>query len=95
MTCDYDGCTNKRRNKGKVKGRSISGRFCDKHHRYRLSNNKGQRRYIDNSTCSRCGWDEAMCDRHRIDPDKGYYLENVAVLCPNCHRLITLNLITL
>lgn len=45
---------------------------------------------FDTSKCSRCGWDEAVCDCHRVVPGKdgGLYTEdNVEVLCPNCHRV--------
>jgi 5-methylcytosine-specific restriction endonuclease McrA len=40
--------------------------------------------------CSNCGWDEASCDIHHILPrSKGGKDadDNLAVLCPNCHRL--------
>lgn len=50
---------------------------------------------IPNKKCELCGWNKAPCDRHRIDNKKGYFAENVKVLCPNCHRLVTLNVIKL
>ena len=40
--------------------------------------------------CCRCGWNEGSCDLHHIhgrkiaDPHRN---ENLALLCPNCHRL--------
>jgi len=40
--------------------------------------------------CSRCGWDEEVCDIHHIGgrkiPDPHHHL-NLVILCPNCHRL--------
>jgi len=38
--------------------------------------------------CDHCGWNEAPCDRHRLQPVDGYVEGNVVVLCPNCHREI-------
>lgn len=41
--------------------------------------------------CSRCGWNEGVCDLHHI---KGKKIENcnshenISYICPNCHRLI-------
>ena len=37
--------------------------------------------------CSRCGWNESYCDRHRLVPALGYVVGNVVSLCPNCHRI--------
>jgi hypothetical protein len=40
--------------------------------------------------CCRCGWNEAACDLHHIQgrniPDPHNH-SNLALLCPNCHRL--------
>lgn len=47
--------------------------------------------------CMRCGWAEAPCDCHHILPksDGGKNtIENGIILCPNCHRLISINAIT-
>lgn len=41
--------------------------------------------------CSRCGWNEAVCDIHHIhgkkipNPDAH---SNLVLLCPNCHRVV-------
>ena len=48
-----------------------------------------------NDKCQRCGWDEGPCDRHRLKPELGYTEGNVFVLCPNCHRLLSMKFITL
>jgi len=48
------------------------------------------RQSVNNTKCERCGWDKALCDRHRLIPGHsgGEYKEgNIIVLCPNCHRL--------
>jgi hypothetical protein len=92
-TCQEEGCGRRARNKGLYKGKRRYGRFCEQHHkgvstRWRFD----QEEQIDNTSCSRCGWDRAPCDRHRVDPTKGYVRENVKVLCPNCHRLEHLGL---
>ena len=92
--CSIIGCKSYCRNKGiytRKDGAVVRryGNKCVKHHK--KSNNHYDTAYrrsqLDNSKCSRCGWDKAYCDRHRIDPTKGYTPENVAILCPNCHRL--------
>lgn len=49
---------------------------------------------IPNKECARCGWKEGPCDRHRIVPELGYVPDNCVSLCPNCHRLVTLKLIS-
>lgn len=48
---------------------------------------------VPNPKCERCGWCDAPCDRHKVDPSLGYIKGNVRILCPNCHRLVTLGLI--
>lgn len=55
---------------------------------------KGRRIYIKDEIslvskmpCSRCGWNESYCDRHRLIPELGYVKGNVVPLCPNCHRV--------
>jgi 5-methylcytosine-specific restriction endonuclease McrA len=91
--CEVEGCRMFGRNKGFYKGKIRYDHVCDYHHR------KGNqvewvatRANIDNKKCDRCGWDKAPCDRHRVDPKKGYTKSNVVILCPNCHRLETLGL---
>lgn len=44
-----------------------------------------------NKGCSICGWNESTCDIHHIIPkSKGGNdeLDNLIVVCPNCHRVI-------
>jgi len=41
-------------------------------------------------SCSRCGWDEDVCDIHHIIPKKDGGTDdhrNLTYICPNCHRL--------
>lgn len=52
-----------------------------------------KRGFIPNDKCEICQWTKGPCDRHRIIPSRGYTRENIIVVCPNCHRLITFNLI--
>ncbi len=40
--------------------------------------------------CSRCGWDEGVCDIHHINPKNNGGTDdhtNLTYICPNCHRL--------
>jgi len=40
--------------------------------------------------CCRCGWNEGSCDLHHINGKKiknPHNDSNLALLCPNCHRL--------
>lgn len=91
--CEFPECKNFGRNKGYYKGETRYDRFCEKHHRTRNSYYSGKQS-IENKKCSVCGWNKAGCDRHRIDPKRGYLVENVISLCPNCHRLVGLGLLT-
>ena len=43
-----------------------------------------------NMSCSRCGWNEEICDIHHIVPKRKGGSDdhsNLTYLCPNCHRL--------
>lgn len=91
--CRIDGCKALGRNRGKHHGKTYYDSLCDKHHRLRCGGAIWHRKSIENNKCEKCGWNKAYCDRHRIDKEKGYYKENVIVLCPNCHRLISLGLL--
>jgi hypothetical protein len=100
--CCFPGCGMSGRNKGFHGGKRFYGTLCERHYREKhlrdvpptLASMKAKQA-IPNSACSVCGWDKAPCDRHRIDPSKGYTAENVKVLCPNCHRLEHLGLLYL
>jgi hypothetical protein len=91
--CSTPGCGNLARNKG----RSESGaqRFDHVCHRCHRQAETSPKYVVDNSKCELCGWDKAPCDRHRIKPEAGYRRGNVIVLCPNCHRLVTLGRVSL
>ncbi len=99
MKCVIDGCHKMGRSKGKnFNGESYYGLYCDFHHKTRSSFKEAPlfraQATILNDKCERCGWDEAYCDRHRIQSEIGYTRSNVRVLCPNCHRLATIGKIT-
>ncbi len=95
-TCQIMGCDNVARNKGSNTKGIIYGNKCSKHHRQSSKlNSKDKKRHFDNKKCEECGWNKAFCDRHRIKKEVGYRKGNVVILCPNCHRLITLGLLTL
>ena len=99
--CFIEGCNQLQRFKGRDKqGRHRYAKVCDKHHRIRYNIGNPFEKYdlnfknkLPNDKCEFCGWDKAPCDRHRKDSDRGYLPENVTILCPNCHRLVTLGLI--
>lgn len=58
--------------------------------------NKAMRR-LYSGECMRCDWSEAHCDTHHIVPKNTggkYTLENGIILCPNCHRLADLGILT-
>ena len=98
--CLIENCISLQRSKGMLNGKNYFDRFCNKHHRIRFGVeefpvNLNMKRNLDNTKCKRCGWSEGPCDRHRLIPEKGYVEGNVVSLCPNCHRLVTLNLISL
>lgn len=64
------------------------GKLANKKRAFRGSVRKLRGSFNDR-TCQVCGW-VGPCDMHRIIHGKdggGYNWDNVAVLCPNCHRL--------
>lgn len=86
--CQIQGCDRPARNKGFRNGKQRWGNRCEKHHSLLGGGpTKAASKALKEEPCSRCGWGEAPCDRHRMDKTKGYTKENVKVLCPNCHRL--------
>ena len=96
--CLVKHCGRPCRNKGLIKGVKYFGNKCNQCHR----NSKFKDRdfgltlsEIPNPKCERCGWADAPCDRHKKEPLLGYIRENVVILCPNCHRLVTLGLVKL
>ena len=90
IECSVVGCTNL----GQYRGASKTGKrtyhsMCTKHRRETTLINWRGRGTIANLKCEVCGWDKDACDRHRIEPKLGYTKDNVRILCPNCHRLVT------
>ena len=49
-------------------------------------------RRLSAEPCVRCGWADAPTDRHRLEKERGYVAGNCVSLCPNCPRLVTLDL---
>lgn len=91
-------------------GKVYRRKWCTKHRKkyYRIkqknrpsSVDKLKRSLIKSGTllkCSICGWDKARCDMHRkINGKDGgrYTRNNIISLCPNCHRLVHLGLLTI
>lgn len=100
--CEVDSCESLQRLLMRdSEGRRRYGRLCDRHHRIRFNMKEHNlkekwimKSKIPNDKCIRCEW-KGPCDRHRMIPSDGYVPENVRILCPNCHRLVTLGLITI
>lgn len=90
--CRVEGCEKLTRNKGFYKGKIRYGSTCQKHHGYK--GDLKEKMSIENKVCEICGWDKSYCDRHRVKPELGYTVSNVKVLCPNCHRLVTVGLLS-
>jgi len=101
--CLVQGCDRLQRYRGKnTKGLKRYSTVCDMHHclkygmPYMLDAETNRKNFFllkhtPNKKCEECGWDKAYCDRHRIKPELGYIPGNVRVLCPNCHRIETVN----
>ena len=105
-TCSIDGCCNNAVSRGRKKDGTVYYRdICSGHHKRKYNmptissvrkKELGETLNMNRSSCVLCGWDKAVCDRHRIKfgSDGGAYIhENVISVCPNCHRLIHMNLI--
>ena len=82
-------------------GRKRDGRHsrCSFHHKlhYNMRISTGGRVMsakvynLSSKPCAKCGWSESFVDRHRLDKEKGYVDGNVIPLCPNCHRIETMD----
>jgi len=47
--------------------------------------------------CMRCGWDDGPCDTHHINEKSNggkNRIENGILICPNCHRLVHIGIIS-
>jgi len=78
-------------NKGKTYTHESKATYANKG-----SWNKAMRRVFPNE-CMRCGWSEGPCDTHHIIPrSEGgkYTINNGIILCPNCHRLADVGVLT-
>ena len=94
--CNIGGCHRVVRKITIRKNGSITyGKMCEIHHKkkYGMDDLLTRNRWLNklhNKPCSRCGWDKASCDLHRIKHGKiggKYTRKNILILCPNCHRL--------
>jgi hypothetical protein len=89
--CKIEGCNRLGRKKGFFNGEPIYGTKCSFHHKIKSKNPNtiqfNEKFNLINDKCSLCGWDKAPCDRHRKNPNIGYTIDNVIILCPNCHRI--------
>lgn len=97
-TCSIPGCKNLMKYKKKHKdGTWTYENICQRHFRMKYGypmNSTTKKMGLEMSKltsepCSKCGWNESYCDVHRIVEGKEggkYELNNVIVLCPNCHR---------
>ncbi len=90
--CIVPECNLQGRNKGMMDGKKFYGNKCVVHHRKKGSITAFYTHIVDriaNLKCEVCGWDKDRCDRHRLNPEIGYTKDNIKILCPNCHRLVT------
>ncbi len=89
LKCSIEGCSNIRMSKGtNARGKKRYRNICSTHHKQKSGLIWG----LGTKKCSICNW-SGPCDKHRIKFGKDggkYTLGNVAVLCPNCHRLLHL-----
>lgn len=96
--CSIDGCKNlgewDRIKNYKVYRRRICSthriKLGYKERNWRRQNLTFQQKYKLRNLCSKCmicGW-AGPCDCHRMEKHGRYNLNNVASVCPNCHRLI-------
>lgn len=100
--CAEPGCERLTGKGGVVKGHQIYKKWCQTHRkdphplrsvaRVRGNYSLSLKQLLRKDACERCGWDEAICDLHRIEPGGAYTADNVITLCPNCHRVETVRL---
>lgn len=96
--CIVEGCDRKQSYKAKnSRGQKRYSPYCDMHRKKLLNVSTPPEKFfvvksIKNDICAICGW-QGPCDRHRKIPQKGYLPRNVYIICPNCHRLITVGLL--
>jgi hypothetical protein len=103
--CRTEGCDNPARKHGHRNGKQRYAALCNScEHRKRprrppkmgrlpiLNRTQFEKNALRKDACERCGWAEAVCDVHRIAPGGPYTASNTVTLCPNCHRLVTMNL---
>ena len=94
--CQTGGCGNVAERRGKKQGGD--NKLCTTHRKRKYGMPRlGSRArrilrdggFFEKNKCETCGWD-GPCDRHRMltGKDGGRYIKgNIAILCPNCHRL--------
>jgi 5-methylcytosine-specific restriction endonuclease McrA len=98
--CNIPGCKNLVALNQILKGKRYYRKICMGHHRERQglprTNTAGVKKYkmIDNfAVCSRCGFvpeDKVQMDRHHKNGNhKDHRLENIEILCANCHRFVS------
>ena len=95
--CIIEGCNNLGEYARKYNGKIHRRRLCSSHRCYLKKDNTDSRTYarekfkeIKCGKCEYCEW-EGPCDVHR--PNKGRYTNgNMRSCCPNCHRLISRNI---
>ena len=103
--CKIDGCNNLGEVLGVINHKVYRRKFCTKHKRlkyglpkqYNRNNEKSKDRFKKrglDKKCMICGWD-GPCDIHRKEPQGSYNMKNMIATCPNCHRLLSRDIIQL
>lgn len=104
--CIVEGCNAIGEWNKSINGKIYRRKWCTKHRKRfygiaikkksKSQHDKSRRKLLQNGSlkkCSICGWDKANCDMHRTTNGGSYKIDNIKVLCPNCHRLVHLGLL--
>lgn len=89
----------KKTQKRNAKGHFMSTEEYPEDYEYRDKSSVIKRaKEIRGDACELCGWDKATVDGHHIIEQKNggkHVLDNIKLVCPNCHRLAHLGLVKL
>ena len=95
LKCKIEGCNRPRTSKGQGRTKSTCNKHRPKFFNQNRPINKAWLRNFNRNKCGICGW-AGPCDMHRLLSGKEggkYTKDNIKILCPNCHRLVHLDLI--
>lgn len=97
--CIINDCNNFGEWSKEVNGKIYRRRLCSKHRNLLTRRNPHHKSYarekfkeLKCNVCEYCGW-VGPCDIHRPN-DGRYTVDNMKSCCPNCHRLISMKIIS-